>query len=470
MLKFIIILGLAVGALAAQANVQVTSIQGASNFELLEGGGARIYGGFAGECAQQRPSPEHTCNSCLSGTEELGPCNEKRVHTDLYLRIYFQASSELKSSGRLIAEGISDGLDIDEGSFSPPSLGAGGQATYSLQWSKICSSSSCADSGTAEFNIGVDADGDSNLDSDEATKIIVIYHTPEEDDDEDDTPDATPRSPATIRCDSTVEDANTNTLTDTIGWGSGICSFEVLRGDGKAFLDNVVTRGDFPDYSIRVAFEKARVYFVDTQDGGYGYTDITYKNFNKPWLRHQDIIVTSGGDWLSESVITGLTNKRIYAFKVAMIDQAQNIAFLTSDEEISATPGCSLQSSTPVQSVTEHQVPGNGDEARLARECPYTVRPEPVHGFLSDEKNCFIATAALGSRQAWQLQVLRNFRDKVLTRFVWGQKFIKWYYKYGPAGARWLHRHPIFKPLVRMALWPVALVAWSSLQWMGDTH
>ena len=65
----------------------------------------------------------------------------------------------------------------------------------------------------------------------------------------------------------------------------------------------------------------------------------------------------------------------------------------------------------------------------------------------------FIATAAFGSPLASQLDVFRDFRDRVLLRLAPGRAFVDWYYDgFGPTGATWLGRHPAARDATRFIL------------------
>ncbi len=68
---------------------------------------------------------------------------------------------------------------------------------------------------------------------------------------------------------------------------------------------------------------------------------------------------------------------------------------------------------------------------------------------------CFIATAAFGSPQAGQVEILRQFRDKYLLTNAPGKKFVDWYYRNGPVAAKWINDKPVVKAAVRVALYPL---------------
>lgn len=60
-------------------------------------------------------------------------------------------------------------------------------------------------------------------------------------------------------------------------------------------------------------------------------------------------------------------------------------------------------------------------------------------------KECFIATAAYGSGEAWQVEYLRSFRDRVLKKYAAGRFFIREYYAHSPAAAGFISARPVLK-------------------------
>ena len=71
------------------------------------------------------------------------------------------------------------------------------------------------------------------------------------------------------------------------------------------------------------------------------------------------------------------------------------------------------------------------------------------------DDNCFIATAAFGSKMKPQVDLLRRFRDRVLLSTEWGKGFVEVYYEQGPTLARFLAEHSWLRSLVRILLYPV---------------
>jgi hypothetical protein len=62
---------------------------------------------------------------------------------------------------------------------------------------------------------------------------------------------------------------------------------------------------------------------------------------------------------------------------------------------------------------------------------------------------CFIATAAYGSSQSTQIDILRDFRDVVLLSNNLGNNFVKFYYKKSPPIAAYLTQYEVARTIVR---------------------
>ncbi len=68
---------------------------------------------------------------------------------------------------------------------------------------------------------------------------------------------------------------------------------------------------------------------------------------------------------------------------------------------------------------------------------------------------CFVATAAYGTPYEGKIDVLREFRDEVLSKSSLGRKFIQFYYAHGAALAEPVARSEWLRALVRIFLLPV---------------
>lgn len=68
---------------------------------------------------------------------------------------------------------------------------------------------------------------------------------------------------------------------------------------------------------------------------------------------------------------------------------------------------------------------------------------------------CFIATAAYGSPEMWQVRALRAWRDDVLIESTLGRRFVAAYYRLSPPVANWIEDRKVLRGLVRLALFPI---------------
>jgi hypothetical protein len=90
----------------------------------------------------------------------------------------------------------------------------------------------------------------------------------------------------------------------------------------------------------------------------------------------------------------------------------------------------------------------------LESYCPHCGRC-----FGGDPNACFVATAALGTSSAWQLDVLREFRDQTLLRSELGMTLVCLYMRCSPRFAAWLDSSPWARWSVRTFLIsPVAYI------------
>jgi hypothetical protein len=105
-----------------------------------------------------------------------------------------------------------------------------------------------------------------------------------------------------------------------------------------------------------------------------------------------------------------------------------------------------VQKAGTVLSVTAKDAAGNVSEAASV---------EVTH---LDE--CFIATAAYGSKFGPAVTLLRQFRDNMLVTNVVGQSFVDFYYDHSPKIASFIAGNEVLKFIVRAALMPVVGVVY----------
>lgn len=72
---------------------------------------------------------------------------------------------------------------------------------------------------------------------------------------------------------------------------------------------------------------------------------------------------------------------------------------------------------------------------------------------------CFIATAAYGTPFCEQLYALKTLRDEILSKNVWGRKFMSVYYTLSPPIANHIRHRPVLRGIVRGVLVPFVWLA-----------
>lgn len=82
--------------------------------------------------------------------------------------------------------------------------------------------------------------------------------------------------------------------------------------------------------------------------------------------------------------------------------------------------------------------PGN----TAAQDLLERIHSDPA---IKDKSKCFIATAAMGSADAAEVQSLRAFRDKILLRHTLGRLLVSAYYEYSPPLAKAIEDHPALR-------------------------
>ncbi len=119
--------------------------------------------------------------------------------------------------------------------------------------------------------------------------------------------------------------------------------------------------------------------------------------------------------------LSGLTNGTLYYLGVVTYDLAGNTSPLSN-----------------IATVTPVYIPG----------------PSEIAG---QKGNCFIATAAYGSYDDFDVWVLRQFRNKVLLKSDAGRWFVRTYYRLSPPIAHFIAGHDALRAMVRILLKPFVL-------------
>lgn len=423
--------------LEAHARIEILNVIGASNFELPEeeNPNLTIYGGSAGPTCTTTDNV-NPCDNCAQVTG-LKQCNTRRIYPSLRLRIEFRSDS---------TAGIPK-LANEEGTVIPAatvttSIPVNSVATVETVWQDYCSAigdtSNCEAQADGTVRIGIDSDNNGTLD-DQATVYIKI-HDPSND---------------TSGAGGTEYDTN-NGCAATTPNNQGICDYVAFPGDSKAFITSPEPASGFP-LTGNIRFDRLRIYvsetdFICSPSEATIVQDLTISGTTST-------TATTGDFELTNRVIDGLTNGVRYHFRIATVDKALNVNNFMADSVLNAgCPGLNYSCS------------GGRDLSGIAAgttaaNCRYVARPDEVLGLLTEEFNCFIASAAYGSPLDHRLDVLRNFRSEILNKFEVGRKFINFYYTEGPYAAKWVVDHPWSRPIIQFLLWPVWMFAWISLNW-----
>ncbi len=98
------------------------------------------------------------------------------------------------------------------------------------------------------------------------------------------------------------------------------------------------------------------------------------------------------------------------------------------------------------------------DSVEINMDSNKTVNAYFIQNNSQDE--CFIATAAYGSKLNPAVALLRQFRDAKLMTNIPGRKFVSFYYNISPPIAKYLAKNTILKWLFRIVLLPVIAAAY----------
>ncbi len=85
------------------------------------------------------------------------------------------------------------------------------------------------------------------------------------------------------------------------------------------------------------------------------------------------------------------------------------------------------------------------------------IKRLPEKATVDESNECFIATAAFGSKIEPEVVMLRKFRDQKLQQYFLGRLFIKTYYRISPYIAKFISDKPHIRALVRAALQPLII-------------
>ncbi len=408
----------------ALATLTYSSATGVSNVDTTDPTKVILFGAFAGSCTASNTGS--TCNSCsgtvFSGTGLL-PCSQSNVSANTTVSIVITINNTAitaptNTTTPTIKIGGSTGNSVGTNNWT---VGAS-TFTVTVPWGDLCNgvtsgSTDCSTNLNADLYIAFENIGGGTATTDSVIVKIVT------------------RFAKTSAQDSSWNYVDCPTDPDPNTEKVGFCHFKVFPGDKKIYADGLAVSTSFPTSPSTGAPYKAAVFLYEIQQTGETDAQTVARITNASPSKTISVgTVSTGSDPLSDSRIEGLTNGSRYCMVMASQDQTGVISFFTPTATNAVAPAVAVSPTTLCTS------------------------PEPVVGLL-DDKHCFIATAAFGSDMAPEVQSFRDFRNKYLLPFSWGQKFVKTYYKYSPKYAELIAGNDVAKAVVRGALWPLLLFA-----------
>jgi len=416
--------------LTANAEIKLQQINGFSRQVGFVSNGPNtsltIYGGFVGSDTVGPPGTANSCatkdnltpcNNCRdngsSAPIDFDPCNLTRAYPELRLQLTFSSTSiqtGVQSTPKI--ETISDGttsVALSTASVLPATVSGPNQnVTLQITWRTICEglNDATADKSTCKIANKSQA---FRIGFDGAGDGLTVGTG-----DDSTTFTIVVHGPP----DTDVDDDFTLPSTCT----GGICDFWLQPGDEKATVKNAVIK---PLSNSRpVAFA---IFYCQVGD-------------------HDQIIQTDlsaslpvTNNIITESKITGLANGTKFSCHAAIQDDVGNIGPFFKG----ANAECPAGSPTECRSVT----------------------PDEVLGLFSDNPSCVIATAAYGSPMEKHVVLLKQFRDKVLMKSLWGRLAVRFYYTASPPVARWIAQDPARRQITRFVLSPVIFTTSFLMTW-----
>lgn len=414
---FLILLTYSFPALAVGPTV--TGVAGASNYTLPSTSGTTttgstvIYGGLAGNnCSADGGTTtcnsctvaHMTANACVTAAQALCACNTVRIHTNSSMSITIRRGDTTTGNIRVA---VANGTAYN-------TVGSGTGDAVTVTWDAVCGASdlggnceTVVSNKTINAKIFVDKDNGNDYDATEESSVATDF------------------SFRLLKPSDVDYSIFANPTSEGIGGGQG---FKPYPGDAKVYIEDIDATTGFPALGYGGKVTKVRVF-----NSSEGLATATVESPSST-----DLNITTDGTNLERNVVTaGLSNNTTYIFRIAMVDEAGNVVQFFPD----AGADASCDDADPVN----------------RRSCPWAATPEEVLGLLTDDINCFIATAAYGSFLEPKLDTFREFKFKILLQNWYGRKFVQAYYELGPYAARWIHDKPWLRKVTQAALWPVYL-------------
>ncbi|WP_150302905.1 CFI-box-CTERM domain-containing protein [Pseudomonas saliphila] len=153
-------------------------------------------------------------------------------------------------------------------------------------------------------------------------------------------------------------------------------------------------------------------------------------------------------------------NKQVYGSNSSITGAAPaniDLALQYIDRSIELVPDSAIYLNLKALLLWE----GNGNKEAaiplLERAAQLSPRDIDIQNNLNAIKTsqCVVATAAFGTPLAIEVNLLRWWRDKILSKSAYGRLFVSSYYSVSPPIARFISSHNNIRALVRLLLRPI---------------
>lgn len=182
----------------------------------------------------------------------------------------------------------------------------------------------------------------------------------------------------------------------------------------------------------------------------------------------------SAGDYTLQAVYNGVTFPDLGTFTVIMLGAPvadPPPQQFTENQQVTLT--CPTEGAAIYYTLDEQEEPGPDNPSSILYSEPIlldttaTIRAVAVKDGVSSEivsftytltsDECFIATAAYGSKFTPAVTLLRDFRDRYLLTNAPGRAFVAFYYQNSPPLAGYIAGHDVRRAVVRGLLTPVVV-------------
>jgi hypothetical protein len=426
-------------------NAQTTgsTTAGSSGYTIYGGNAGMVIGGNIVASSNNTGLPFNTCkNAGVNSIAQLIACNANAIDGQVVLNISYHSD---KGGFPILIDSTSSTV------LTPVSLPPSGTSgTVSFLWSQICSKMATSGSSSVDGNTCW-VTGTGSVSHTFSLGINLTTPTPSSTNSDDTAASVNIVVSSYVGQDSSASGDGTSYADPCTTLGnSGVCGFNISNGDSKVQVDTLQPGGNFP-MGTALPFTYIRALWTSATGPSdtTSFANIT-ANSSSQDLRLNTTTTsgttstssTSSGS-LSDGRVQGLQNDLFYAFKIALVDEAGNVGYYTS-----------------VNNSADTYCTNSPNPSSLG--C-HIGHPGEVVGVLSQNMQCFIATAAYGSQMAPQVDVFRQFRNEFLLSAKWGVEFVKFYYRHSPKYARIIAENEFLRATARVSLWPLLAFAWLSL-------